>query len=139
MLLVVAHPAVGAGLETLLKLERYEVRRVTHLADASALAADADLALVDGVLLQGGERVRLGIPSLVLSGSAADGSALAGAFDGARGWLRKDPTVGELHSAIAGALGSGRGFHASTALALVAVSAVAAILVWGWLALRSTV
>ncbi|MEK7864028.1 MAG: hypothetical protein AAB295_12320 [Chloroflexota bacterium] len=91
-----AHPVVGSGLETLLRLEhRYEVRRVARLDEAAPLAASwpADIALVDGVLIRGGGRAALGAPALVLSGSATDGEGLRRGLDDARGWLRKDPTL----------------------------------------------
>ena len=40
MLLVVQHPAVGAGLEMLLRLEeRFDVTRVTRIEDAERIAA----------------------------------------------------------------------------------------------------
>ena len=47
---------IGAGIETVLGLEDlYDLRRVTTLSDAAAAAASwpADVALVDGVLLEG--------------------------------------------------------------------------------------
>ena len=91
MLLIVSHPVVGAGLETLLRLEdRFQVKRVLRLTDTPPLLAEwqPDVVLLDGVLLQDGERPRLGIPTVVLSGGAVDGEGLVLALEGdARGWL----------------------------------------------------
>jgi DNA-binding NarL/FixJ family response regulator len=103
VLLVVQHPAVGAGLETLLRLEeRFDITRVTTIEDADRVVAvwQPDVALVDGMLLRERERGPLGAPCLVLTGEAIDGEALARTLDDARGWLRKDPTPGELVAAI---------------------------------------
>lgn len=103
MLLVVAHPVVGPGLETLLRLEdRYEVRRAVHLDQADTLIASwaPDVALIDGVLLRDAERVSLGVPALVLSGSPVDAAGLQQRLDDPRGWLRKDPTPAELRAAV---------------------------------------
>jgi hypothetical protein len=136
----VGHPVVGAGLETLLRLERrYDVRRVGRFSDIDQQIAgwQPDVALVDGVLLQNSERPSLGVPTLVLSGNAVDGEALRGRLDDARGWLRKDPTLEELHAAIDRTLSPSPRVRPATAFAVLAVSAVGALLLWGWLALRS--
>ena len=103
MLLVVQHPAVGAGLETLLRLEaRFDVSRVSSIEDANRIVAvwQPDVALVDGMLLRERERGPLGAPCLILSGSDIDAADLARTLDDARGWLRKDPTPRELVDAI---------------------------------------
>lgn len=108
VLLVVAHPAIGAALETLLRIEdRYEVRRVPSLAQLRTLPEGwrADAALVDGLLLGEGTMARLGAPTLVLSGNAADGQALGRRVEDPRGWLRKESSVEDLVSAIDGLLG----------------------------------
>lgn len=143
MLLVVAHPVVGAGLETLLRIERrFDVRRVPSLADAAALTPRwrPDVALVDGVLLQNGERGALGVPAYVLSGSEADGRALEPTLDVARGWLRKDATAAELAAAVDRAVPQaqerGQALRAG-ALTLALVAALGLLLWWGWLALST--
>ncbi len=143
MLLVVAHPVVGAGLETLLRIERrYDVRRVPSLADAAVLTSHwrPDVALVDGVLLQNGERGELGVPAYVLSGSEADGRALERTLDAARGWLRKDATAAELAAAVDRAAPPphqrGRLLLAGALTAVLAV-ALGLLLWWGWLALST--
>ena len=101
MLLVVAHPVIASGIETLLKLEgRYEIRRVPSIAEGAAVGAWADVALVDGALLAAADDARLGTPAYVLSGNERDGRALARKLDDARGWLRKDATAAELRDAI---------------------------------------
>jgi DNA-binding NarL/FixJ family response regulator len=143
VLLVVAHPVVGAGLETLLRLERhYDVRRIGRLSEVGPEVASwqPDVALVDGVLLQNGERSSLGVPALVLSGNAHDGEALVRRLDDARGWLRKDPTPDELRAAVDRVLeppGTDLYVRRSVLIAVLAASGVAAFLAWGFLAIRS--
>ena len=141
MLLIVSHPVVGAGLETLLRLEdRFEVKRVLHLADTPPLLADwqPDVALVDGALLRDGERPRLGIPSVVLSGSAVDGEGLVRALrPDARAWLRTDATADELGAALDRALGAPP-LAASALVAGVAAIGIGVLLAWGYLVLRSS-
>ncbi len=103
VLLVVAHPVIAAGIETLLKLEgEYDVKRVPSIADASKTSDwRADAALVDGTLLSGFTEANIGAPAYVLSGSERDGRQLARKLDNGRGWLRKDATGPELRDAIA--------------------------------------
>lgn len=140
VLLIVAHPVVGPALETLLRLEeRFEVRRVGRLIDTPSLLAgwQPDVALVDGVLLQHGDRVRLGVPVVVLSGGAVDGEGLARSLEDARGWLRKDATADELRAALERAIGA-PALGASARIAALAAIVVAAVLLWGYLALRSS-
>ena len=143
MLLIVAHPVVGAGLETLLRLERrYDVRRITRLAEVGSEVASwqPDVALVDGVLLQNGAHPSLGVPALVLSGSARDGEALGQKLDTARGWLRKDPTPDELRAAIDRVLAPPSTdiyLPRTLLIALLAAGGVAVFLAWGFLAIRS--
>jgi len=107
ILIVIAHPSIGAALETVLGLEdRYEVRRVPRLADGIALVRDwpADVGLIDGVLLAGmgaaGVKTALGIPTLVLSGTREQGESLAALLDDGRGWLPKDAAPDALVKAI---------------------------------------
>jgi DNA-binding NarL/FixJ family response regulator len=102
VLLVVAHPVIASGIETLLRLEGdYEIKRVASVADATK-AADwgADVALVDGTVLSGYSDAKIGVPTYVLSGSERDGRQLARKLDQGRGWLRKDATGPELREAI---------------------------------------
>ena len=141
MLLIVSHPVVGDGLETLLRLEdRFQVKRVLRLTDTPPLLAEwqPDVVLLDGVLLQDGERPGLGIPTIVLSGGAVDGEGLVRALGGdARGWLRKDATAGELVAALERALGRPR-LAASAQVAALAAIGIGVLLAWGYLALRSS-
>lgn len=137
------HPVVGSGLETLLRLEdRYDVRRIARFDQAVALVSSwpPDVALVDGVLLRDDERPALGVPTLVLSGSAVDGQGLQQRLDDARGWLRKDPTLEELRAGIDRVLASSSGapLGRATLTLVLAASGVAVFLAWGYLALRST-
>jgi hypothetical protein len=94
--------------------------------------------LIDGVLLMDGH-VALGIPSLVLSGSAFDGEALRPRLDDARGWLRKDATAEELFAAIGRVLGaeSPRArLRRGALIAVVAATAAAVFLALGMLVAR---
>ena len=102
MLLVIAHPVIGAGIETLLRLEqRYEIRRVATASEAAALRDwRPNVALVDGTLLSGSKRMHIGSPTLVLSGTESDGRALLRRLPEGRGWLRKDATAAEFTKMI---------------------------------------
>ena len=87
VLIVTPHPVIGAGIETVLRLEDlYDLRRVSTLADAVAAIGTwaADVALVDGVLLEG-RAVDLGVPSYILSENAESGERLAEKLPGAKG------------------------------------------------------
>jgi DNA-binding NarL/FixJ family response regulator len=103
VLLVVSHPGVGAGLETILRLERrYEVRRAVKLAEAKDWAQSwpADLALVDALLLRGGDRANLGVPALVLAANAAEAASAEKSLDKPGGWVAKDAASADLVSAV---------------------------------------
>jgi DNA-binding NarL/FixJ family response regulator len=138
ILLVVAHPVIAAGIETLLELDGdYEVRRVVSVADATKHDGWAQVALVDGTLLTGTGDVRLGAPAFVLSGSERDGHQLARKLDDGRGWLRKDATAAELATAIRSAIdgreaagGMGPLWIVVIVLACVFALALVAYLVW---------
>ena len=103
VLLVVSHPSVGAGIETILRLERrYDVRRAAKLADAVALARSwpADLALVDALVLRRDGRAELGVPSLILAAGAAEAAAAERQVDKAQGWVAKDAPSADLVGAV---------------------------------------
>jgi DNA-binding NarL/FixJ family response regulator len=103
VLLVVSHPAVGGGIETLLRLERrYEVRRATRLAEALRIAPSwpADLALLDAAMVPREGRVMLGVPTLVLAGDEAENEAAARRLDEPRGWVAKDAESASLVAAV---------------------------------------
>ncbi len=102
VLLVVAHPVIASGIETLLRLEgEYDLRRAPSVAEAiKSREWGPDVALVDGTLLSGYADVALGAPAYVLSGNERDGRSLARKLDDGRGWLRKDATGPELARAI---------------------------------------
>jgi DNA-binding NarL/FixJ family response regulator len=104
VLLVVAHPVIGSGIETLLRLEeRYDVRRVAGAAEAAALKDwRPNVALIDGTLLSSSTLIHLNAPTLVLSGTEADGRALLRRLPEGRGWLRKDATAAEFAKMIDG-------------------------------------
>jgi DNA-binding NarL/FixJ family response regulator len=106
ILIVTPHPVIGAGIETVLRLEDlYDLRRAANLADAKAAAElwPADAALVDGVLVGSGA-LDLDVPCTILSGDAASGQRLA-EMSGARGWLQKDAPPARLVEAIDRSLG----------------------------------
>jgi DNA-binding NarL/FixJ family response regulator len=103
VLLVVSHPSVGAGLETILRLERrYEVRRASMLAEATSWARSwpADLVLVDALLLRGAAPTNLGVPALVLATGAAEAAVAERSLDNPVGWVAKDAGSAELVSAV---------------------------------------
>ncbi len=140
VLLVIAHPAIASGIETLLRLEGdYEVRRIPAPAEVAKLGDwHPDVALVDGTVIAGYDSVRVGAPAYVLSGNEPDGKRLSRKLDDGRGWLRKDATGAELAGAIAGLMqgddaeGGGLGtlgVVTIVALALV-VLALVGYLVW---------
>lgn len=103
VLLVVSHPSVGAGLETILRLERrYEVRRAAKLSEAANWARSwpADLALVDALLLRGGARANLGVPALLLAAGASEAATAEKYVDQPGGWVAKDSASADLVSAV---------------------------------------
>ena len=107
MLIVTPHPLIGAGIETVLRMEDlYELRRVGTLAEAAVQAQTwpANAALIDGVLIESGW-MELGVPCYVLSGDAESGQRLAAQVPTARGWLLKDAPPGRLVAAIDDSLG----------------------------------
>jgi len=141
VLLVVAHPVIASGIETLLALEgEYEVRRVASIGDAvKSREWGPQVALVDGTLLGGVTEVALGAPAYVLSGSERDGRSLARKLDDGRGWLRKDATGPELARAIESLMrpksseedgGLGKLGVATVAILSVVVLALVAYLIW---------
>jgi DNA-binding NarL/FixJ family response regulator len=140
VLLVVAHPVIASGIETLLRLEgEYDLRRVASVAEAvKSREWGPEVALVDGTLLSGYGDVAIGAPAYVLSGSERDGRALSRKLDDGRGWLRKDATGPELASAIASLMrpktssddGLGRLGVMTIVILSVVVLALVAYLIW---------
>ena len=131
VLLVVSHPSVGAGLETILRLERrYEVRRAARLAEAASWARSwpADLALVDALLLRGGARANLGVPALVLAAGAGEAEAAEKYVDKPGGWVAKDAASADLVSAVERLLTRPAAASAGS-LALFAIGALLVVLV----------
>src|SRR2546423_15169187 len=111
VLIVTPHPVMGAGIETVLRLEElYDLRRVPNLSDGIVAASNwpADVALVDGVLLES-HTADLGVPCYILSGDAESGDRLARELANARGWLPKDASPTRLTEAIDRAAGIVRG------------------------------
>jgi len=146
VLLVVSHPGVAGGMETLLRLERYDVRRVSKIAEAPKAATSwpADVALVDGTMLGGADKVSLGVPALVLSGNEEDAVTRLRSLDDGRGWVRKDSQPRELVSAIEKVARGGKvtgpsqrpaGSLALLAFGLLLVAFVALLLYLTWVAI----
>ena len=143
MLLVIAHPVIGSGIETLLRLEqKYDVKRVASANEASALRDwRPNVTLIDGTLLSSGAPIHLGSPALVLSGTEADARALLRRLPEGRGWLRKDATAAEFAKMIDG-VASDQATHTTlgtlgTLVLVLLVLAVALGIVYlVWLALN---
>jgi DNA-binding NarL/FixJ family response regulator len=143
VLLVVAHPVIGSGIETLLRLEdRYDVRRVASGAEAAAIRDwRPDVALIDGTLLTSRPNIHLGSPTLVLSGTEADGRALLRRLPEGRGWLRKDATAAEFTKMIDGVVTSSApsqlalGTLGTTVLVLLVLAVILLVIYLLWLAL----
>ena len=142
MLLVVAHPVIGSGIETLLRLEeRYDVRRVASADEAAAIRDwRPNVALIDGTLLSGRANIHIGSPTLVLSGTEADGRTLLRRLPEGRGWLRKDATAAEFAKMIDG-VASNTTSHAAlgtlgtTVVVLLVLAVVLLVIYLIWLAL----
>jgi DNA-binding NarL/FixJ family response regulator len=130
VLLVVSHPGVGAGLETILRLERrYEVRRAAKLAEAVNVARTwpADLALVDALVLRRDGRAELGAPSLILAGGAAEAAIAERSVDKPQGWVAKDAPSADMLAAVERLL-TDRLTTEAGSLALFAIGALVVVL-----------
>lgn len=142
VLVVVAHPVIASGIETLLRLEAdYDVRRVASIAEASKQEDwRPDVALIDGTLLTGYVDAAIGAPAFVLSGNERDGRQLARKLDDGRGWLRKDATGEELTQAIRSAMrgeeagGTGLGTLGVVTIALLSLLVLVLVAYLLWLA-----
>jgi CheY-like chemotaxis protein len=140
VLIVTPHPVIGAGLETVLRLEDlYDLRRVASLTDAASVATSwpADAAVVDGMLLDE-HAVDLAIPSTILTGDAESGGRLVDRVPGARGWLPKDAPPARLVAAIDRSLGivrvrdDARGTLGMILAVLIVIAFVAALALFVW-------
>ena len=139
---MIAHPVIGSGIETLLKLEqRYDVRRVASGPEAAAVRDwRPDVALIDGTLLSGGASFHLTAPTLVLSGNEADGRALLRRLPEGQGWLRKDATAAEFTKMIDGLAGGtpsrrALGTLGTLVLVLLVLALILLVIYLIWLAL----
>jgi DNA-binding response OmpR family regulator len=134
VLLVVGHPTIGAALEALLRIEdRYEVRRAQSLEQVASGSDGwaADLALVDGVLVQRGRTEVLPMPTIVLSGNPRDGRRLSALFAQGQGWLRKDATADEIRAAIDRALvPAARRWSVVVLLAALVLAVIVVAIAW---------
>jgi hypothetical protein len=122
---------VAEGIETILRLERrYEIRRAATIPEAVNIAKGwpADLALVDALMLRGGDRARLGVPGLILAGGAAEAATAERSLDKPGGWLSKDAASGDLVSAVERLL-TRPPETAAGSLALFGIGALLAVLV----------
>lgn len=95
----------------------------------------ADLALVDGVLVQKGRTEVIPIPTIVLSGNPHDGRRLSERFAHGQGWLRKDATADEIRAAIDRALTPGVRRWSAAVVAVVVLLLVILIAV-AWYLMR---
>jgi len=131
VLLVIAHPAIANGIETLLRLEgEYDLRRVPGPGDIAKLGEwTPDVALIDGTILSGYDEVNVGAPAFVLSGNERDGKRLARKLDDGRGWLRKDATGAELVRTIATVMEAGAPTGGLGALAIAGIVALALVVI----------
>ncbi len=145
ILIVTPHPVIGAGIETVLRIEDlYELRRAANLADAKAAAESwpADAALVDSVLL-GGDAFDLEIPCTILAGDAESGERLVAQTPGARGWLLKDAPPTRLLEAVDRSLGiirvrpDVRGTLGMIIAVIIVIAFVAAVALFVWRSLLS--
>ena len=140
ILLVVAHPSIGAAFEALLRIEdRYEVKRAQSLEQVMSRLDGwlADLALVDGVLVPKGRIEVLTMPTIVLSGNPHDGHRLAERFPQGQGWLRKDATAEEIRTAIDMALApTVRRWSAAVVVAALVLAVIVIAIAWYLLRLR---
>jgi DNA-binding NarL/FixJ family response regulator len=141
VLLVVAHPAVGSGIETLLRLERrYAVRRVTRLGEAIAVARawPADAAVIDAAMLRS-DPVSLGVPTLVLAGTEGESAHAARVLDQPRGAIAKDPAGADLARAVETLFTGGHepnaGPYALAAIGVLTLVLLALFLYLIWLAI----
>lgn len=124
VLLVVSHPAVASGVETLLRLERrYEVRRSAKLRDGDQTARTwpADVALVDAALLGPASRFSATVPTLLLANSQTEGDAAAPATADPRGWVAKDASAHDLVVAVERLLTSAEPIAGTPALITIGV------------------
>jgi DNA-binding NarL/FixJ family response regulator len=142
VLLVIAHPVIGSSIETLLRLEqRFDVRRVASAAEVAAIRDwRPDVTLIDGTLLSGRADIDLGSPTLVLSGTEADGRALLRRLPEGRGWLRKDATAAEFAKMIDGVASSttsqlALGTLGTVVLSLFVLALILLVIYLLWLAL----
>jgi hypothetical protein len=88
----------------------------------------ADLALVDALLLRGGDRANLGVPSLVLAAGATEAASAERYVDKPGGWVAKDAAAADLVSAVERLLT--RPSEASAgSLALLSIGALLVVLV----------
>lgn len=130
MLVIVAHPGIGSGIETLLRLERrFDVRWVRSAAEAGWPEWAPDLVVAEKATLG---NVALPHPTIMLVGELPSAEVARAAGASTR-WMRKETPAQDLVAAIDGMLGSaGAGGRRSssrlviTAIALLAVVALAA-------------
>ena len=140
VLIVTPHPVIGAGIETVLRLEDlYDLRRVASISEAAGVATSwpADAALVDGVLLDE-DALDIAIPSYILTGDAESGERLVERIPGARGWLPKDASPARLVASIDRSLGivrvrdDVRGTLGMIVALLIVIAFVAAVALFVW-------
>ena len=126
--MVVAHPAVGSGFESLLRLERrYEVRRFRSIPEAVAAVRDwrPQALLLDAALVPREGKVPLGTPTLLLAGSESESVSASAALADPRGWVAKDAAAADVVGAVERLLTG----HANAAAGPLAIAAVGVLVV----------
>jgi len=140
VLIITPHPVIGAGIETVLRLEDlYDLQRVSSLSEGATAASSwaADVALVDGVLVER-HAADLGIPCYILSGDAESGARLAEKLPGAKGWLLKDAPPARFVEAIDRAAGivrvreDVRGTIGMVVAVLIVIAFIGAVVLFAW-------
>ncbi|OLC57086.1 MAG: hypothetical protein AUH85_04265 [Chloroflexi bacterium 13_1_40CM_4_68_4] len=129
MLILVSHPGIGSGIETLLRLERrYEVRWVRSSSEAAWADWRPDLVIAENTTLGS---FALPTPTIVLVGELSP-DQVTRTNDASTRWLRKDATVQELVAAIDGMLGldgqsGGSGRDSTVRFAVIALALLALV------------
>jgi hypothetical protein len=98
------------------------------------------VALIDGTLLSSSAPIHVGAPTLVLSGTEADGRALLRRLPEGRGWLRKDATAAEFAKMIDGVASSSSsqtalGTLGTLVLVLLVLAMILLVIYLLWIAL----
>lgn len=107
VLILSSNTGLAEGLARLLSPDdRYEVRRAAHSSEIDGFRPRwrLDVVLVDGSLIGNGSGpLALPAPVLLVAAGQDEADRLRQQVPSARGWVRLDPTYGELERALASA------------------------------------